>query len=94
MANVLLEAMFAGKPVVATDIAANSELITSGRNGLLVPPQDPAAIKDAIERILKDQALANALSTAARSEAEQNFTVEALVKNHAALYASGGKGNG
>src|SRR5258708_28545415 len=50
--NVLMEAMSAGLPVVATDISGIPELIEHDRSGLLVPPCDEGALADALERLL------------------------------------------
>lgn len=52
MPNTLVEALSAGKPVIASDIGSLSELVTNGVNGYLVPPGDVAALAAAIERML------------------------------------------
>ena len=54
---VLLEAMAAGTPVIASRIEGYSSVITSGQNGLLVPPKDEEALANAIELVLKDHDL-------------------------------------
>jgi len=55
--NVLLEAMVAGVPVVATDVGGIPEIATNEDNALLVPPQDHRAIATAAVRILRDPEL-------------------------------------
>ena len=46
MSNALMEAMAAARPVVATDVGGNAEVVADGRTGVLVPPGDPAAIAE------------------------------------------------
>jgi phosphatidylinositol alpha-mannosyltransferase len=67
---VLVEAMAAGVPVVASDIAGYREVVRNGVNGLLVPPRDPAVLADAVGRILRDTELAKRLAEAGRARAE------------------------
>jgi phosphatidyl-myo-inositol alpha-mannosyltransferase len=67
---VLVEAMAAGVPVVASDIPGYDEVVTDGVEGLLVPPSDPAAIVRAVERILDDPGLAARFSAAGRARAK------------------------
>ncbi len=59
---VLLEAMAAGAPVVASDIAGYRDVVNHERNGLLVPPRDPADIAAAIAKVIDDPGLAQRLS--------------------------------
>ncbi|PFG73303.1 glycosyltransferase family 4 protein [Tepidiforma thermophila] len=66
---VLLEAMAAGAPVVASDIPGFRAVVTHGQNGLLVPPRDPAALAAALDRVLGDSGLAAAFSGAGREHA-------------------------
>jgi glycosyltransferase involved in cell wall biosynthesis len=50
----LLEAMLASKPIVATNVSSIPEIVTDGETGLLVPPDDPAALAEAVNRVLDD----------------------------------------
>src|SRR5262249_20904979 len=54
MSNALLEYMAAGKPIVATAVGANPELIRDGVDGVLVPPGDPQALAQGMRRLLED----------------------------------------
>jgi glycosyltransferase involved in cell wall biosynthesis len=71
--NVLIEAMACGLPVVSTDLPAIRELITPGRDGLLVPPGDVDALAGALRTLLDDPALASALANAARDTVAERF---------------------
>ncbi len=64
--NVLVEALATGRAVVATDCRSGpSDLIEDGVNGLLVPPEDPAALARGLERLMADAALRRRLGAAA-----------------------------
>jgi phosphatidylinositol alpha-mannosyltransferase len=66
---VLVEAMAAGSPVVATDIPGYREVVTDGVDGLLVPPRDPEALAAALVRVLRDPGLAARLARGGRARA-------------------------
>jgi glycosyltransferase involved in cell wall biosynthesis len=83
----ILEAMAVGTPVVATDVGGVRDLVRDGDTGLLVPPEDPAALAAALVRVLQDDDLADRLRTAAAALAgEQRHTVEGLLDGFAAAY--------
>jgi Glycosyltransferase len=69
----VLEAMFAGLPVVSTPVGGIPEMVLDGETGLLVAPGDDLAIADAIERILGDDELRIRMGTAARERAHARF---------------------
>jgi glycosyltransferase involved in cell wall biosynthesis len=71
--NVILEAMAAGLPIVATNVGGVPELLTQDHSGILVPPHDPAGLAAGMARILNDPALAGRLQHAAR-EAARGFS--------------------
>ena len=71
--NVLAEAMAAGLPVVSTCVSGIPELVENGRTGLLVGPKDPAALADAVERLLRDPKKGQRLAVAARRKMENSF---------------------
>jgi phosphatidylinositol alpha-mannosyltransferase len=66
---VLVEAMAAGAPVVATDIPCYRDVVNDGETGLLAPPNDPHALAGALRRVLDDPALADRLREAGRERA-------------------------
>jgi glycosyltransferase involved in cell wall biosynthesis len=71
--NVLLEAMAMGVPVVATHVSGIPEVVRHRDNGLLVGPDDPAALADAIAQLLQAPALCAELSRAARDTVTREF---------------------
>ncbi|HVH20206.1 MAG TPA: glycosyltransferase, partial [Myxococcota bacterium] len=84
--NVVIEAMAAGLPVVATPVGAIAEAIEDGTSGLLVPVRDAAALEAALRRLIEDAALRHALGAAARARVESVFAFEAVVARLAAIY--------
>ena len=82
----LVEAMLAGRPVVATDVGSVSEAITDGETGLLVPPDDAPALARAVRSLLDDPARAAALGAAARARAETSFSAQAMARQYEELY--------
>jgi len=74
----LVEGMAAGCAVVASDVPGMREIITNGVDGLLVPPGNPAALADALERLLRDDALAIRLGAEARKTAISKYGRETM----------------
>lgn len=87
--RVVVEGMLAGRPVIATDAGGVREILRDGETGWLVPPGDPAALAAAVRSIRElDPAARAAIVRRARSEAEQRFTVTAMVANVARVLES------
>jgi glycosyltransferase involved in cell wall biosynthesis len=84
--HALLEAMAAGRAVVATAVGGNRELITHDVNGLLVPPGDAAALAAAIGRLAADPALATRLADAARRSVADRFSLAAMTERFSDFY--------
>ena len=74
---VLFEAMALGKPVVATRVAGTVDYIRDGENGILVEPSSAPALEQAINRLLKDPALANRLASAALADCAAHLDPDA-----------------
>lgn len=86
MPNVVLEAMAADCPVVATAVEGVPELVTDGVTGLSVPPGDPGRVADAVTRMLLDPALRRGCASAARVRVATQFSWLDIVARYEALY--------
>jgi glycosyltransferase involved in cell wall biosynthesis len=84
--NVLAEAMAIGTPVVTTPISGIPEIVRDGVNGLLVAPEDPRAVADAVQRLRDDRALAQRISAQARATVQREFDGERLAGTLEALF--------
>jgi len=74
-----LEAMAAGKPIIASQLPGLAQLIDHGRTGLLVPPRDVTGLCRLTRSLLEDPAAARRLGEAAREETRQRFDLQQLV---------------
>ncbi len=86
IALTLLEAMAAGLPVVATDVGGNREVVVDGETGFLVPARDPAALAEAMARLLAAPALGAAMGRAGRARVERDFSLDRTIREYEALY--------
>lgn len=87
MSIVLLEAMAARKPIVATSVGENGRVLVDGQSGLLVPPKQPQALAEALIRVLDSRELREKLAEGAQLRYYEHFTVAHMVRRHEALYA-------
>jgi glycosyltransferase involved in cell wall biosynthesis len=83
---VLLEAMAAGVPVVATPVGGVPELVSDGETGLLVPPGDAEALAAAIGRLLAEPETARRLAANARARVEERFSERVMGERVLAVY--------
>jgi glycosyltransferase involved in cell wall biosynthesis len=86
--NAILEAMAAGRPVVASAVGGIPDAIEHGVTGLLVPPGDPLALADALARLAADPLAAGRMGQAAREAASSRFSFDRMVDAHDRLYAA------
>jgi glycosyltransferase involved in cell wall biosynthesis len=85
MGRVLVEAMAAGKPIVASNVGGIPDLVQHGHNGLLVPPGDEKALAAAILQLINDPEKAKLMGQRGRELCHQ-FSIDAMVQKLDALY--------
>ena len=83
---VNLEAMACGTPVVASRVGGIPEVVSDGETGLLVPPDDPAALAAALNALVSDPGRADAMGAAGRKRAAAEFGWDAIAAQTVALY--------
>jgi len=86
MPSVLLEAMSARTAVVATQVGGTGELVVKGSTGLMVPPNDPDALSEAMQKVLCDDELRRTMGENGRRRVEQNFTIEPQAEKYWELF--------
>jgi len=82
----LLEAMAAGKPIVATRVGGTPLVVEDGVTARLVPPDDPGALASALSGLLADREAARRLGAAARRTVESEYSVDVMVGRYVSIY--------
>lgn len=86
MPLVILEAMHAGLPVLASDVGSVAEAVRDGETGYVVAPGDDAALRERLARLLGDAALRARLGASGRAVAGEWFTAGAMAQRYEAVY--------
>lgn len=86
LSMAILEAMIAGKPVVATQVGGNPELVLAGETGYLVPPQDSRALALSLTTLLMNREQALQFGMKGKSRAEGQFSLRTMVQAYQSLY--------
>ncbi len=89
MPMVLLEAMAAGCPIVATEVGGVAKVVDHGVNGLLVPPQNVEQLAAAVNKVLGDKQLQKQFSQQGRRKFERNFSADIMTRQYEKLYLRG-----
>ncbi|MEK6249329.1 MAG: glycosyltransferase [Planctomycetales bacterium] len=84
--NVIMEAMAAGVPVVATDIPGNRDLVVHNKTGYLYPVGDRAALAGWTNQLLENRDEAQSMGSAAQEALAGNYEIQSMVDQHADLY--------
>ena len=92
LSMALLEAMAAGKPVVATKVGGNSELVIDGDTGFLIDAESPESISNRVVQVLRDKARAAHMGDRGRRRVHDKFSFRAMVDRYQSYYeqATGG----
>ena len=75
-----LEAMAMQRPIITTDVPGCRQTVVHGKNGFLVPPKDPIALADAMEKFIKNPELIESMGQASRKIAEEKFDIHKVNK--------------
>jgi glycosyltransferase involved in cell wall biosynthesis len=92
--NVVLEAMAMARPVVGSALSGIPEVVHPGETGWLVPPGDPAALAEAMDRVGRDRARATRLGAAGRALVKREFDLERNTATQVRLLAAAARGEG
>jgi sugar transferase (PEP-CTERM/EpsH1 system associated) len=88
LSNTIQEAMATGVPVVATRVGGADELVVEHESGLLIAPQDPEVLADALHRLVHDSAGRERMGLAGRRRAEALFGLEGMIRTYENMYLS------
>lgn len=86
LSYALIEAGYAGLPVVASNVGGIPEVVETGQSGLLVPRENPAALADALQQLIENPARRKTLGDALQKLVREKFSLERMVKETLSLY--------
>ena len=86
MSNALLEAMSYGLPCVTTSVGGNREIINHGENGLLVEPEDPVGLGEAIIELIRNQSLREKIGRGARRTVVEGYSIDTIAEKYLEFY--------
>jgi glycosyltransferase involved in cell wall biosynthesis len=84
--NVILEAMSAAKPVIATNIGGSAELIIDNQNGFLIEKNDKQALLRKLDLLIEDENLRVRMGKEGRKIAQEKFSMEIMIEKAEAIY--------
>ncbi len=86
LSMAILEAMMAGKPVIATSVGGNPEIVLDGETGFLVPPKDSPALAASLIALLKNRHLACEFGENGKRRAIRQFSLQTMMSSYQSLY--------
>jgi len=88
LSYTIIEAMLATRPIIATKVGGNGEMIENEVTGLLVNPEKPEEISQAVIKLINNPELLNKIRLAAKEKAEKKFTLEKMIEETKKVYES------
>ena len=86
--TVIVDAFAMGRPVVTSERSTLAGYVDNGRNGVIVPAEDPAALREAIAAILRDPELGRQLGAQGRRDVEERFTTSRMAESVAGILSA------
>ena len=86
ISNTILEAMATGIPVIATNVGGNPELVTPGKTGVLLPPQQPQQMAAALLHYVYNPSLRQSHGTCGRAKVMEQFSIQHMVREYETVY--------
>ncbi len=93
LSNAILEEMALGKPIIATDVGGNAELIIHGETGYIIDSGHKYGLKSFLLKLHKESEIRDRMGKLARERAKEVFSIEMMIKNAQTLYVSMINGN-
>jgi glycosyltransferase involved in cell wall biosynthesis len=84
--QVMVEALWMARPLVMTDVSGARDVIRNGKNGLIVPPFDAAALADAIGRLAADSEFRESMAAAGNEYVKSNLNIETVIPGYERSY--------
>ena len=91
--NTLVEAMAAGRATIATRVGGSVDAVDDGRTGILIPPEAPAALAEALDRLIGDRETRERMGVAGREVAQREFSARLVVPAIESLYTQAARRN-
>lgn len=88
MPKSLLEAAACGRAIITTDLPGCRDAVDPNKSGLIVPPKDPNALAEAIEKIVNNSDILRSMGVAGRAKAIEKFNVDSVIQTHLNIYRS------
>lgn len=82
----ILEAMASSKPVIATDVGGNKEVVENNQTGIIVPPEDEDALFEAMKYLIENKEVGHKMGEAGRKRVQDKFSLDRMVREYESVY--------